>query len=167
MIEYLEIAVLLQVIWTDFRNNGTNSVDIVSQNDAAHCLDKNHAKRFVLICWYYISESDSKHNRCSPVVAPNVFFFPHRLRYVFVNEPVLLPVQVGHGNQDDCKAMGNNEVKQENLNKVPDFLSVLILDKNEFDMSQGCQKCSELHENHKMANVLNREMNGVVKNELP
>lgn len=63
--------------------------------------------------------------------------------------------------------MGNNEVKQENLNKVPDFFSVLILDKNELDMSQGCQKCPELHENHKMANVLNRKMNGIVENELP
>lgn len=75
----LQILALLYVLRANVGDQRTNTVDVVSEDDAADGLDEDHTQCFLIANWNHISESNGKHNRSAPVVRPYVLFIPRRL----------------------------------------------------------------------------------------
>lgn len=140
LIEYFQIAVLLQIVWSDFWYNRTHSIDVVSQDDATHGLNKDHTKGLLLIGGDNITKADSQHDSNSPVVPPDILLIPLRVVKPLINQPVFFVIEPCHCNEGNRETMCNNKIEQKDLDEIPDFLSILILNQLKLNMSQHHQQ---------------------------
>lgn len=87
---------LLNIIWSYFLNNISQSVNIISQNYATKSLYKYHADCFVFVCWSKISKAYCQHYRCCPIISPNINLCKIIRLNLFFNDPILRMIQISH-----------------------------------------------------------------------
>jgi hypothetical protein len=116
LVEYFNVTVFLKVVWPYFGDNRSQLVDIIGQNYTADSFNENHAECLVFICWYDVSKAHSKHDRCGPVVGPDVVFDPLLLIYALFDQPACLCLESGKIDQNNRQDMSDGKIKQEHLN---------------------------------------------------
>ena len=112
----------------DVGDVGAHTVDVVGQVDAGEGLNNYDEHGFLMVDGRDVSKAYCEHDGGSPVIRPTILLDPRCLHGVDFGEPVLLGVEPGDHDEDDCQEVGDDEVGEEDLHQSPTVLLVGCVD---------------------------------------
>lgn len=115
LLKDLHVFALHNILGADVGDQRSDAVDVIGQHHAADSLDEDHTKRLLIAHWHHIPKPNREHNRRSPIVRPYILFKPRSVHYILAHLPILLGVEVGHGDQKNGEHVSKAEVKEKNL----------------------------------------------------
>ena len=85
----------------DVRDETADTVDVVSEGEAAKGFDQDEADGFLIGRGNYVAESHRQHYVRAPIIRPNVPFDPRRIADALRDHPIHVFVEVGHGHEQN------------------------------------------------------------------
>jgi hypothetical protein len=126
LLENFELFAPVLVLQSNICYDRPHPVDVVSHHDTAERLDKDHTNCFFVIDWHDITETDSEHDVCRPVIRPNISFDPGSIYYPLFDYPVVGRAECCHSCQKKSYQMSEAKIDQKNLYHLPILLVINI-----------------------------------------
>lgn len=143
-LKYLKTFATLDVLRSDVGYKSAHTANVIGEDDATESLDEDHTASLLISHRHYVSESNSQHNRCSPVVGPDVLFIPLSSSDLPRDHPILRMTDIGHFQKDDGKDVCEAEIKEDDLHQRPVLLVVIVLDEVNLQLLQFLHAVGEL-----------------------
>jgi len=72
----LEFSTAFLILGADIADDRAHTVYVIGHHYTAESLNENKTDGLLMIACSYVSESNSKHDVCGPIIRPNVLNFP-------------------------------------------------------------------------------------------